>query len=119
MGAKAFHDLRADPLHRIQAACGVLKDHRDVAALPGAKLAWGQGQKVMPIKPHLPRGTQGRAVQQPHDRQRHRAFARPAFADDPKALPGVDRKGQVVHNPGVCGRPLQAHAQRLHIKDGP
>ena len=81
MPSRDLGDLLADVKHRIEAGAGILEDEADVAA--------GQGRVAEP-RPVQP-SAQARIVgQQPGQRQRQRALARAAFADDGEALAGED-----------------------------
>ena len=75
---------------RAKASVGVLEHDLHVAA-QAAQLPGGPAGNVVALKDDP---TFGR--DQPHDRQRQRGLARPAFADDPQRLPRPDRQGRLV-----------------------
>ena len=95
VGAHRLHQLRLDPVHRVQAGERVLEDHRDVLAADAAQILLGELQEIAPFEQELAADLRPLRVEQAHDREVRDALPRAGLADDAERLPAPERVGQV------------------------
>ena len=98
-------DLPANGQHRVQAAHGLLENHRDRAAANTAHFRIADPRQVLIIEQH-PAGADPPigARQQPQDGQRGEALATTGFAHDAQRLATAHGEGEIIHRDN--GRPL-------------
>ena len=106
MQAQGFDELPADGEAGVEAAAGLLEDHRHVLAHQPPPLAVGNAQQVMPGKaqglgPHA-----ARVGDEPHQGHHRHALAGPRLAHDAQHLALVQRQAHAfdrMHDAALGG----------------
>ena len=90
--AATFCNLFSNGHHRIEMAGRVLENHTDFPAAHRRHLPFAEGQDIPAVQQNLTAGNpQSGPRQQAHQRPAGHGFSRPAFANQPKHLPGFKR----------------------------
>ena len=108
-----------DREHRVERGHRLLKDHADLFAADRPHLPARAGRPgPCPRSAIRPDSISRGRRQQPHDRQRRDALARPALADDPQRPPLLDAKRHVIHrlHDAVVG--VEVGAEIIDFKHG-
>ncbi len=87
-----FHDLVADPDHRIERRHRLLKDHRDTSPAQRPPFCCREVQQIASLKVNGPRNRANGLGQQAHHGSGADRFAGAGFTDDAEDLPPIQRK---------------------------
>src|SRR4051794_40587878 len=97
MRLHGLSDLRADAVHRIEAAERILEDHRHGAPAQLAQPGFVEPQHLLPIEPGRPGSDTRDRWQKPHDRQAGQRLARSTLAHDGQRFATFDVERDVAN----------------------